>query len=108
MKIVMPHLAGYISDNFGASSEFIIFEAEEGIITGKKVLASESDHQDLVSMLKDEGVEVVIANRISRPLTEMLFYSGMRVVNRASGEVDRAVRDFLNGELETGQACRGH
>lgn len=107
MKIAMPHLAGYISDNFGGSSEFIIFETEDGTITGKSILKSEIDHKDLASTLKAEGVEVVIANRISRPLIEMLFFSGMEVITRASGEVEKVVRDFLNGELVTGQACKG-
>lgn len=107
MKIAMPHLAGYISENFGGSNEFVIIEAQDGIITGKKFLTSGNDHSDLVGMLKAEGVEVVIANRISRPLTEMLYYSGMEVIARANGEVEIAARDYLSGQLVTGHACRG-
>ncbi|MDD4237520.1 MAG: NifB/NifX family molybdenum-iron cluster-binding protein [Desulfotomaculaceae bacterium] len=106
MKIAIPYQGGYVNDNLGSSSEFIVIEAENGIITGKKILTSGADHGNLVSMLQAEGVEVIIANLISRPLTEMLFYNGMRVITRASGEAEKVAKDFLSGNLVTGAACR--
>lgn len=105
MKIAMPYQAGFISQHFGASSEFVLFEVENGTITGKKILISE-DHSNLVSVFQEEGVKTVIVNIISRPLLEMLFYSGIQVVTRATGEVEQVARDFLKGELVTGSPCR--
>jgi len=107
MKIVMPYLGGNINQNFGSSSEFIIIEAENGMITGKKILTTGTDHGELVNMLEAEGVEVVIANIISRPFVDMLSYKGMQIITRASGEAEQVARDFLSGELVTGPTCRG-
>lgn len=107
MKIAIPYLGGTVNQNLGTTREFIVFEAENGMITGKKMLTMETDHGDLVSILQSEGVEVIIGNLISRPLIEMLYYSGMRVITRASGEAEKVARDFLSGELVTGTACRG-
>ncbi|TEB08304.1 Dinitrogenase iron-molybdenum cofactor [Pelotomaculum schinkii] len=107
MKIAMPYLNGTVDEYFGRNGEFIIVEADDGMITGKKILTSETALGDLVGMFQNEGVEVVIANVISRPVVEMFFYNGIRVITRASGEVEQVAKDFLSGELLTGAACRG-
>lgn len=107
MKIAMPYLNGMVDKYFGRNGEFIIIEAENGTITGKKILAGETAPGDLVGIFQDEGVEVVIVNVISRPLVELFFYNGIRIITRASGDAEQVARDFLNGELRTGASCRG-
>jgi predicted Fe-Mo cluster-binding NifX family protein len=106
MKIAMPYQGGYVSEHLGRSNQFIVFEAENGEITGRKILTCE-DHGNLANLFKAEGVDVVIGNLISRPLLDMIYFSGMEVITRAYGEAEKVAADYIRGELETGSACRG-
>lgn len=106
MKIGMPYQGEYVGDQFGRSSQFIIIEAENGAITGRKIITCE-DHENLASILQAEGVDTIITNLISRPMYEMLYFQGMEIITGASGEVEKVARNFLKGELETGPSCRG-
>ncbi|HBC93507.1 MAG TPA: hypothetical protein DCZ10_11605 [Pelotomaculum sp.] len=102
MKIAMPTRDGNINDHFTSNREFVVFDTYVGKITSKKILTNETlDYKNLVNMLQAEGVEVIIAGRIGRPVVEMLFYTGLQVITGASGEVEKVANDFANGQLVT-------
>jgi predicted Fe-Mo cluster-binding NifX family protein len=105
LKIAMPYAGGYIHDKFGQSEQYIIIEAEDKEITGSKIITTGSDRTRLVATLQEEGVNYVIANMVSRPLHEMLYYSGMEVILGATGEVEDVARTFLAGK-EISQGTR--
>lgn len=113
MKIAMPYLNGQVNAHFGSSRAFVVVETENGQITGKKILTNEvlHNHGGLASMLKAEGVEVIITGGIGRPMAEALQQTGLQVISGASGEVEKVAADFLSGQLVTtgGQcSCGGH
>ncbi|BAF59762.1 uncharacterized conserved protein [Pelotomaculum thermopropionicum SI] len=113
MKIAMPLNKGKINEHFGSSREFIILEIYNGKIIDKKIIANEIVHNrgGLAQFLKEEGVEVVIAKGISRPMAETLYYEGLYLITGAEGEVERIVEDFLSGQLVSRPvvcACGGH
>jgi len=60
------------------------------------------DYENLISMLQAEGVEVIIAGRIGRPVAEILLHTGLQVITGVSGEVEKVANDFLTGQLVTG------
>lgn len=113
MKIAMPYLNGQVNPHFGSSREFIVFEAENGKITGKKILTNEAlhNHGGLAGMLKSEGVDIIITGGIGQPMAMALQRTGLRVISGASGDAEKAATDFLSGRLVTmgGQcSCGGH
>lgn len=113
MKIAMPYLDGNINPHFGTSREFVVIEAEDGKITGRKIITNEilHNHGGLALMLKTEGAGVVITGGIGRPMAQALQQSGFEVITGASGEAEQVAKDFLSGTLVTGQvscSCSGH
>jgi len=106
MKIAMPYAGGYIHEKFGQSEQFIIIEAKDKEIIGSKIISIGPDHSKLVDTLREEGVTCVIANMVSRPLHEMLYYSGMEVILGATGEVEDVARNYLAGREITQGVCR--
>lgn len=113
MKIAMPYLNGQVNAHFGTSREFVVLEAEDGKITGKKILTNEvlHNHGGLASMLSAEGVDAIITGGIGRPMAEALQRTGLQVISGASGEVEKVALDFLSGQLVTGGSqcdCGGH
>jgi predicted Fe-Mo cluster-binding NifX family protein len=113
MKIAMPHLDGNLNPHFGTSREFIVFEAENGNIKGKKIITNEilHNHGGLAQLLKAEGASVVITGGIGRPMAQALQQAGFGVLTGASGDAEQVAKDFLNGTLVTGPSscsCGGH
>lgn len=113
MKIAMPYLDGKLNPHFGTSREFIVFDSENGSITGKKIISNEvlHNHGGLALLLKAEGANVVIAGGIGRPMAQALEQAGFGVLSGASGDAEQVAKDFLDGTLVTGQAqcsCGGH
>ena len=113
MKIAMPYLEGNLNPHFGTSREFIVFEAENDNITGKKIITNEilHNHGGLAQLLKAEGASVVITGGIGRPMAQALQQAGFGVLTGASGEAEQVAKDFLSGNLITGMAhcsCGGH
>ncbi|MDD4239550.1 MAG: NifB/NifX family molybdenum-iron cluster-binding protein [Desulfotomaculaceae bacterium] len=108
MKIAMPNRDGNVNDHFGSNREFIVFDTDNGKIIGKKTLTNENlDYEYLICMLQAEGVKVIIAGRIGRPVVEMLLYTGLQVITGISGEVEKVASDFLSGQLVTGaEQCK--
>lgn len=113
MKIAMPYKDGRVNEHFGSSKEFVVVEAEQGAIKGKKVLTNEilHDHGGLARMLAAESVDVIITGGIGQPMLEALQAAGFKVVTGASGEVDAVAGEFLSGRLVSRPVrcnCGGH
>lgn len=113
MKIAMPHLAGKVNPHFGTSREFVVVEAENGQITGKKIITNEvmHNHGGLAMMLKTEGADVVITGGIGRPMAIALQRAGFEVITGAAGDVEQVAGAYLSGDLVTGSVscdCGGH
>jgi predicted Fe-Mo cluster-binding NifX family protein len=113
MKIAMPYLDGNLNPHFGTSREFIVIEAEEGNITGKKIITNEilHNHGGLALLLQSEGAGVVITGGIGKPMANALQQAGFAVITGASGDAEQIAKDFLKGTLVTGPtscSCGGH
>jgi len=105
MKIAMPYDQGRVNQHFGMSREFVIFSIDDGKVCDSKVIGSADlchNHDGLAGLLKDEGVEVVIAGGIGGGMVQALNALGFRIVTGASGDAAAVARDFANGTLVTG------
>ena len=113
MKIAIPYLEGNVNPHFGSSREFVVFEANNGKIIGKKVVSNEMmhNHGGLANMLKAEGVDVVITGGIGLPMVNALQQTGLDVVTGVSGNAEQVAGEFLNGRLVSRPiscSCSGH
>lgn len=61
-------------------------------------------------MLSNEGVEVIIAGSMGRPMANSLAQSGFRVITGVSGDAEKAAAEFMSGQLDSkpsGCSCSG-
>jgi len=126
MRIAVPTNDGTsISEHFGRSAAFLIFETENGQIkscssknnAGKHSHARgehndasaanhSHDHAGILATL--EGCETVICAGMGHRAAEALRSRGMQIVFAVPGPADETVAAFLNGKLSAKEAsfCR--
>ncbi|MDD3654532.1 MAG: NifB/NifX family molybdenum-iron cluster-binding protein [Desulfotomaculaceae bacterium] len=116
MKIAMPYSLGRINEHFGVSQEFVIFDVEDGKITGKQIISNsglQHNHGGLANLFTTEGVEVIIAGGMGPPMANALRSIGLEVITGASGDAEKVASDYLSGQLVTSSVgcnhgCSGH
>ena len=65
MRVAIPYDEGQVFQHFGRSERFKLYEVTDGAITGSEILeANGAGHGALVTLLKQEHVEVLICGGI--------------------------------------------
>ena len=101
MKIVVGVEGRTISDYFGRSKQFIIFDVEDGQIVKEEAFANPG-HTLLSSPPKfvaKLGVSVVIGGIVGRIAFNIMKKRGIKVVAGAGGDANTAVENYLKGKL---------
>ncbi|MBE6062844.1 MAG: diguanylate cyclase [Clostridium butyricum] len=102
MKIALPKNENEINQHFGKSRSFEIITIEDNKILEKKEINSESlqhNHGGLATLLKEEGVSVVITGGIGQGAIDGLKSQNLDVIRGASGSIDDIVASYISGEL---------
>jgi len=110
MKIAMPVQGGKLSQHFGHSEQFSLFEIEDQSIRGKEDVTPPPHEPGLLPRwLKEHGVTLVIAGGMGH-MAKMIFeQAGIQVICGAASESpDSVVDSYLKGELETGDNACDH
>lgn len=113
MKIAIPTRAGQVDEHFGHCESFSIFEIGAGnAVAGRESFAPPPQcgcKSNLVGTLKDMGVATLIAGNMGEGAAFKLRQAGIRVVRGASGPVEAALADFLEGRLTDKEIlCAAH
>ena len=129
MRIAVPTNDGtLISEHFGRSAGFLIFETENGKIKNRRLKSNVGKHSHARGEHKDpstgvhshdhagilttlEGCETVICAGMGHGAAEALKGRGMQIVFAAPGPADETVAAYLGGKLSAKEAgfCRcGH
>lgn len=101
IKIVAGVNGRTISDYFGHSKQFIIFDVEDGQIVKEETYANPG-HTLITSPPKfvaKFGVSAVIGGTMGRIAFNIMKKRGIKVIAGASGDVNKAVDDYLKGML---------
>jgi predicted Fe-Mo cluster-binding NifX family protein len=129
MRIAVPTNDGtLISEHFGRSAGFLIFETENGKIKNRRLKSNvgkhshsqgeckhpstdvhSHDHAGILATL--EGCEMVICAAMGHRAAEALKGRGMQIVFAAPGTAEETVAAYLDGKLSAKEAgfCRcGH
>ena len=102
MKIAVTYENGAVFQHFGHTEQFKIYEAENGAVQSSAVISTEGvGHEALAGLLKELGIDVVIAGGMGQGAMDALLYAGIETYTGVTGEADAAVEAYLKGELES-------
>ena len=110
MKIAVTYENGEVFQHFGHTSEFMIYEAEDGKVVSSELLSANGNgHEALAGVLAAEEVDVLICGGIGGGAQAALSDNGIEICSGATGNADDAVEAYLKGELENaGVNCDHH
>ena len=110
MKIAMPVQGGKLSQHFGHSEQFSLFEIEDQSIRGREDVTPPAHEPGLLPRwLKEHGVSVVIAGGMGHRAQMIFEEAGIEVICGAPSEAPDSIVDrYLKGSLETGDNACDH
>ena len=101
MRIAVTYENGNVFQHFGHSSQFKIYDVEDGNIVKAEVVDTNGQgHGALVGFLQAQEVNAVIAGGIGGGAQEGLKKAGIAFYGGCSGQADQAVEDFLADKLQ--------
>ena len=108
MKVGIANDGGMVSPHFGHCREYSIYTVENGTFSRRDI--NNPGHQPgaLPALLKQEGVTHVIAGGMGPKAVEIFSSHGIQVLIGVSGEVDSVMKDFLAGNIVSGESTCHH
>ena len=112
MRFAVPIVEGKVAAHFGHCSNFALFDVDEATkeVVKKEVVQSPG-HQPgfLPAWLAEQGVSVVIATGMGSRAQAIFNENRIEVVVGVLGEdPEKAVLDYIKGELATGDNICDH
>ena len=112
MKYAVPVSGGVVSPHFGHCEQFALFDVDEEKkeVTRKEFVPS-PEHQPglLPQWLAEEGVSVVLAGGMGPRAQDIFRQNRIEVVMGVlEGDPEKAVLNYLNGVLATGDNICDH
>lgn len=100
MRIAVTYENGQIFQHFGHSTQFKIYDVQEGKIVKSEVIDTNgSGHGALAGLLNGLNAEVLICGGIGGGAQMALAQAGIKLFGGVSGDADEAVKAFLAGNL---------
>jgi predicted Fe-Mo cluster-binding NifX family protein len=100
MKIAITYEKGEVFQHFGHTENFKVYTIEDDKILSSEIISSNgTGHESLAGMLKGLGIETLICGGIGGGAKVALAQEEITVYPGVSGNVDDAVKAFLNGTL---------
>ena len=111
MRIAVTYENGNVFQHFGHSSQFKIYDVEDGNIVKAEVVDTNGQgHGALVGFLQAQEVNAVIAGGIGGGAKQGLAEASIDLYGGVTGSADDAVIELLNGTLKFNPdvACSHH
>jgi len=100
MRIAVTYENGQIFQHFGHSTQFKIYDVQEGKVVKSEVIDTNgSGHGALAGLLNGLNAEVLICGGIGGGAQMALAQAGIKLFGGVSGDADEAVKAFLAGNL---------
>lgn len=100
MKIAVTYENGQIFQHFGHTSEFKVYQVQDGKIVSAQVVGTGGQgHGALAGVLRDLGAEVLICGGIGAGAQNALRNAGIQLFGGVSGDADAAVEALLKDSL---------
>ena len=121
MKIAVPFSNGEVFQHFGHTETFKLYEIKDGRVASIDIVDTNgSGHDALSALLANLSVNVLVCGGIGDGAQAALTAAGIEICSGATGDADKAVNAYLNGELvsagvncdhhdhEDGEGCGSH
>ncbi len=101
MRIAVTTDGKNVSEQFGRTIKFMIFEVLRGQMRGKLLInvSASGGQEALIYILKNEGVEVLLCGEISEQVKEELMKYNIEVISGLRGNVHSLIRAYIKGYL---------
>ncbi len=110
MKITVPANGKFISSHFGHCVNFKVFEIENNTIGKQTTIDHVGEHKPgvLPQLLKEHGVNLIIADGIGQKAIELFNSWGIQVITGVNGLIESAIKQFIAGTLQGGDNGCSH
>lgn len=113
MKIAVPTRENQVDVHFGHCDTYTIFSIDEkNQVQSKEILKWSNGcgcRSNVVSTLKEMGVQTLLAGNMGQGALNMLLSHQMNVVRGCQGNVDHLVSAYLNGQIKDQEIlCQTH
>ena len=112
MRYAVPVSGGVVSAHFGHCEHFALVDVDEekNRIVGKELVPSPGHQPGLLPQwLAEQGVSVVIASGMGSRAQNLFQQNRIQVIIGAlESDPEKAVRNYLNGRLATGDNICDH
>ena len=101
---------GMVAQHFGHCPAFMLFEVQEGRITGQTTVPNPGHKPGFLPVfLAEKGAETVIAGGMGGGAVQIFNEKAIEVITGATGQAEAAVARYLRGELRSsGSVCHEH
>jgi predicted Fe-Mo cluster-binding NifX family protein len=113
MKIAVPTRGNEVDSHFGHCEVYTIFSLDENKqVIQKEILPSPQGcgcKSDIAGVLQQKGVSIMLAGNMGLGAYNILNYHGIKVYRGCSGDINRVVYDFVNGNIsDSNESCSNH
>ena len=112
MKIAVPTRDGVVDDHFGHCAYYTIFNVINGSVVDTTRMPSPEGcgcKSGIAPVLRQMGVAVMLAGNMGPGALTVLNSQRIEVIRGCSGDVEKVVRDYLDGKLaDNGESCDHH
>lgn len=100
MKVAVTYENEQVFQHFGHTSEFKIYDIEEGKVVSSKVVSTGGKgHGSLAGFLKEAGVDTVICGGIGGGAKAALAELDIKLLPGVTGNADEQIAHLLKGDL---------
>ena len=100
MRVAATYDKGNIFQHFGRTSQFKIYDVEDGKVTSAQVIDTNGvGHGALAGFLKNNHVDTLICGGIGGGAQAAMNEAGITLYGGVSGDADQAVERLLDGSL---------
>ncbi|MFI3317686.1 MAG: NifB/NifX family molybdenum-iron cluster-binding protein [Rikenellaceae bacterium] len=109
MKLAIPTRDNCVDDHFGHCAYYSIYTIEDGAVVSQEQLEAPQGcgcKSNIASILKDMGVELMLAGNMGNGAKNKLEASDIKVIRGCSGVVGLVLAAYLAGKIEdSGEGC---
>lgn len=101
MRIAVTYENGKIYQHFGHTSQFKLYDIEDGKVTSTQIVDTNGQgHGALSGFLSQGEVDILICGGIGGGAQNALAEAGIKLYGGVSGDADEAVNAYLEGKLD--------
>jgi predicted Fe-Mo cluster-binding NifX family protein len=101
MRIAVTYDNGDVFQHFGRTSQFKIYDTEDGKVTSSQVVGTNgAGHGALAGFLKSNNVDTLICGGIGGGAQAAMGEAGITLYGGVTGNTDEAVQKLLDGSLD--------